>query len=110
MFEYDLDFYMDSHVWVKLCEGDLIYDDVCKLRGRGKSDWRLYPIQGTADLHSRRSIFIPMSDIQSIGNKETAYQFYLKLALLDDDDCEIKNESSMRLTVPDPTYRMLQSP
>lgn len=110
LFEYDMDFYMDSHIWVKLCEGDTIYDDVCKLRGRGKNDWRLYPIQGAAALHSKCSIFIPMSDIQSIGNKETAYQFYLKLALLDDDGCEIKNVSSMRLTVPDPTYRMLQTP
>lgn len=108
LFQFNMDFYADSHIWIKLCEDDLLYDDVCGLKGTGKDNWRLYPLLGTGDLHSQRQVFIPGSDLLAFGTPETAYQFYLRLALLDDNSCEIKIDTKQLLTVPAPTLAMIR--
>jgi hypothetical protein len=98
-FQYDFDFYADRYIWIKLCEDDLLVDDVCGLKGSGKNNWRLYPLLGSPALHSTRQVFLPATDILSISDAESSYQFYLKLALLDDDSCQISLDSKMRLNI-----------
>lgn len=97
-----MDFYVDSHIWVKLCEKDTVYDDICKLKGTGKNNWRLYPLLGTPAMRSKRQVFIPGPDILWSGAPESAYQFYLRLSLLDSDSCEL-DLSKDYLSVPSAT-------
>lgn len=107
LFQFDMDFYVDSHIWVKLCEKDTIYDDVCKLKGTGKNNWRLYPLLGTSGMHTKRQVFIPGPDILWSGAPESAYQFYLRLSLLDSDSCEL-DLSKDYLSVPSTTLEAIR--
>lgn len=107
LFQFDMEFYVDSHIWVKLCEKDTIYDDVCTLKGSGKNNWRLYHLLGTPGMRTKRQVFIPGPDIIWSGAPESTYQFYLRLALLDSDSCEL-DLSKDCLSVPSTTLAAIR--
>ena len=93
---FDVQDYADSHIWVQLKEHDVIErDDVIALKGAVKDNWKLMKISGGSVKNGKLQISIPVSEIAKIEDKESEYQFYLRLGLLDDDDCEIHTSKQL---------------